>query len=320
MAVNVWLMSEFAYGLSTTVCRGWFSTSFVIQLICTTLVSVLISFRLWAWYGMSSLSLYILSFVWIISFAGAFGLLINFIWAHDYLIYDVYFNTCTSVAPELWKQWLPATLEHGFYFCFLLMGAISTPRSAQTPALAVLYRDGIVFYLLTFITMLGALLDWAVASRLWVGMTLYVPWIVFQVAFSRLLLDVKTSEVFEKKREESSLPRTASPLQEFAMTRSVDTKHLQREKHMHSPMSYHMNDISRPSFHPKDHDDDHHTSDRGSTVQSQKSHRRFWWLFRRPHSSSRDIHVDILADDELGADNVGGVKDSRLGRFDSWLW
>lgn len=34
----------------------------------------------------------------------------------------------------------------------------SRNRSAQTPALAVLYRDGIVFYLVTFLTMLGALL------------------------------------------------------------------------------------------------------------------------------------------------------------------
>jgi hypothetical protein len=103
------------------------------------------------------------------------------------------------------------------------------------------------------------------------------------------------------------------------MARPISTTQSQLEKHIHSSLSYNMSTISRSSFQQADPDMDHH-SDRGSSlhVYTKKSDKRFWWILGRTHSDIQDIHVDVLADDERGA--IGGVKDSRLGRFDNWLW
>ncbi|KAG8832052.1 hypothetical protein FRC17_002115 [Serendipita sp. 399] len=80
--------------------------------------------------------------------------------------------------------------------------AIGTPRSSQRPALAILYRDGIVFYVITFSVFLTSLLVWRFASRIYMGLTLVAPWVVVQMAISRLLLDVKTSQLFDRKEKQ----------------------------------------------------------------------------------------------------------------------
>jgi hypothetical protein len=53
--------------------------------------------------------------------------------------------------------------------------------------------------------------------------------------------------------------------------------------------------------------------------------RTFWWMFRR-RGSQTNIHVDIDPEEYEDADStrwawddVGGVKVSRLGRFDHWI-
>jgi hypothetical protein len=135
------------------------------------------------------------------------------------------------------------------------------------------------------------------------------------VAISRLLLEFKIPELLDRRRG-SGIVSTVTPLREFTKGRPVDTISL--EKHIPS-LTHKMSNTSRPSFHQADHDQDH-LSDIGSSVHvyTRKSDERFWWILGRAHSDTRDIYVDVLAEDEREA--IGGVKDSRLGRFDSWLW
>jgi hypothetical protein len=74
------------------------------------------------------------------------------------IMHEPVLNVCITTAPVIWPQWLPATVEHGIYAVFLLFNAMATPRSERKAALAIIYRDGIVFYMLTFLVSLGSLL------------------------------------------------------------------------------------------------------------------------------------------------------------------
>jgi hypothetical protein len=92
-------------------------------------------------------------------------------------------NICAwKLTPTMWTQWLPKVVDHGLFCIFLFFNAMSTPRlviftsrntvahwvhsSSQTAMLAILYRDGILYYSFTFIILLMTLL----VSRL------MVPW------------------------------------------------------------------------------------------------------------------------------------------------
>jgi hypothetical protein len=98
------------------------------------------------------------------------------------------------------------------------------------------------------------------------------------------------------------------------MIRPADATQSQLEN---PSLSYSMNNVSQPSFHQMD--KEHHSDRRSSLhVYTKKTKKRFWWILGRTSSDTRYIHVDVAANDERGA--VGGVKESRLGRFDSWLW
>lgn len=78
--------------------------------------------------------------------------------------------------------------------CFLVYKAIATPRAGQTPMLAVLYKDGIVYYSITFFALLWATLMWRAASYVYLGIPLYSTWMVLQVAMSRLLLSIRSTQ------------------------------------------------------------------------------------------------------------------------------
>lgn len=78
--------------------------------------------------------------------------------------------------------------------CFLIYKAVATPRAAQTPMLAILTKDGIVYYSVTFAALLWATLMWRAASYVYLGIPLYSTWMFLQVAMSRLLLSIKSTQ------------------------------------------------------------------------------------------------------------------------------
>lgn len=75
---------------------------------------------------------------------------------------------------------------------------MGTPWEARKLAMAIPYRDGITFYAGTFSITLAVLATWHFASRVYIGVTVYAPWIAFQIAISWILLDFRTSQVFER--------------------------------------------------------------------------------------------------------------------------
>lgn len=343
ISVNIWAMSGHARGLTESFCRGWNSAAFGIQLFCSAMVSCLVSFRLWAWYDMSTRNLYILLSIWVASVIASLAFVVDSMWVHGRdIIHIPMFNVCMTKQPVIWTQWLPGVIEHGLYFSLLFYHAMATPRSAHRPALAILYRDGILFYFVTFGVMFTALIIWKYAPRLYMGVTLYTPWIVFQMAISRLLLHVRTSQLFEgyaSRRNTSAsscqAPHlrhpTALPLQSFHTAQRM-AQHgrtlpfVKRGEYVTS--SGHQPRTPSPQTSSQSHGrETQYIEDVGprwgSNQQLRFWRRRLWWLLPEVWASSegvRDVYVFIGAesqDCEIGG--TGGVRVSRLGRFDHWL-
>jgi hypothetical protein len=169
---------------------------------------------------------------------------------------------------------------------------------------------------------------------------------VFQVGISRLLLNVRTSQMFAAQgqatgQEEDTYLGREIPLKEVMsqqeQERNADDRALcvlaaaaDEEARTESPSSllasrteyYDGGGGGKEWTNRGDNDAD------GVRREIRRIHpkggsalmRRFWWMHR---SEIADVHVDIMhADhqgDESGETSTGGVKLSRLGRLDEWL-
>jgi hypothetical protein len=173
------------------------------------------------------------------------------------------------------------------------------------------------------------------------GFGLYLPWIAFQVGISRLLLNVRTSQIFARRGQavdeddtflegEGSLRDTISP-QGRSINRtscivvSQDSSNGGREEGTGTGTGTYFPSIL------KRHDSGKGGSQEGDSVgrEIRRIHSntgslraRLWWLYRR--SETAYIHIDVMqrdnpGDSEWGESSTGGVKLSRLGRRDEWL-
>ncbi|KAG8825882.1 hypothetical protein FRC19_010277 [Serendipita sp. 401] len=163
--------------------------------VSLALVALIIILRLHAIWQAGKRSLYLLVGIWVSGTAASIGMLIQTFFVHKRLIYhETKINICFTLVPNLWYLWLPDVIMHGFLITFLVYKAIATPRSSQTRMLGVLYADGIIYYTVTTVAILTALLTWRVASYVWIGLPLYSCWMILNVAMSRLLLSLKSTQ------------------------------------------------------------------------------------------------------------------------------
>ncbi|CAG7854987.1 SubName: Full=Uncharacterized protein {ECO:0000313/EMBL:CCA72833.1} [Serendipita indica DSM 11827] len=143
-----------------------------------------------------------LLFMWFLSFLGSATIFLRiFFYARRFIFHDYNFNICFAVIPNIWLLWLPDALLHLFLLILILWKAIATPRSSRTPLHALLYRDGIAYYSSTLLVMLLGMALWKWGDVAWVGVPLYVGWVVIQIAMSRLLLSLRTVSAFETQQE-----------------------------------------------------------------------------------------------------------------------
>jgi hypothetical protein len=61
------------------------------------------------------------------------------------------YASCAGQVYDVWTSWLPLTIEHGILCVFLFVNALKTPRSGRTALMAIMYRQGIFFYTITFV-------------------------------------------------------------------------------------------------------------------------------------------------------------------------
>lgn len=282
--------------------------------------------------------------------------------------------------------------------------------SSRTPVLAVLYRDGILYYFFTLSLFIFATLvslfprlpysrcnsfhqSWRYMSYGYFGLPLYLTWILSQMAMSRLLLNIKSSQAFQQRTRTRPCHRTtasgnALPLV-FNPTRSNPDNTLKvLSRSQSNNDSTRTSELVRPRLNSLGDGESvstkYHTSfglggteDGNGVVEVHQTHQksnsvgldvvvneiygegsevrhvegtvgrsrsrlkrenkntamaslrrsmatpagaptRAWFWFTR---QAPDMHIDVDPVDEeyWGWEDEGGLKVSRLGRFDHWL-
>lgn len=199
---NAIIGSGVVKSLTNTFCQRWILIGATLELFCISFVSFVVLFRLHAMWGGSREMFVGLLFMWFLSFLGSATIFLRiFFYARRFIFHDYNFNICFAVIPNIWLLWLPDALLHLFLLILILWKAIATPRSSRTPLHALLYRDGIAYYSSTLLVMLLGMALWKWGDVAWVGVPLYVGWVVIQIAMSRLLLSLRTVSAFETQQE-----------------------------------------------------------------------------------------------------------------------
>lgn len=162
---------------------------------------------------------------------------------------------------------------------------------------------------------------------------------VFQVGISRLLLNVRTSQIFAAQGQatvdEGTYLGREIPLREVVSQQERDATQASRlvvaqesidrrdeEANTEFPSSFlsYQNERDGNEW-PRDEDDADCVRREIRRIHPNPGclQKRFWWMHR---SEIADIHIDIMHPDNQGDDpgeSTGGVKLSRLGRLDGWL-
>ncbi|KDQ11050.1 hypothetical protein BOTBODRAFT_177536 [Botryobasidium botryosum FD-172 SS1] len=99
-------------------------------------------------------------------------------------------NTCIGNINGAWATFLPAMFFHAVIFGILLWKTLATPRSAKTPLLRVLLRDGFIYFFVIFLAMFANLMIWALARQSLAQLPHYAVWAISITAITRLLLSL----------------------------------------------------------------------------------------------------------------------------------
>lgn len=160
-------------------------------------------------------------------------------------------------------------------------------------------------------------------------MLLYTVWILGQIAMSRLLLNVKSSQVFQttlsfSRREQGATSHRISILKNGNIPGanriiSRDEGHVQmfpitrgQPVGLHTTMMVEDDDNGSGGW------EENRT--RVSMIPSSMEPKLPWWM--RPRQPNGDLHVQVSygdTSDSVHPADEGGLKISRLGRYDHWL-
>lgn len=338
LAVNVWTLSgyESHLQLSNTFCRVWLSIAITLQAICLSLVSLIVAMRLRAFYEASRRTLIILLCIWATCFVAAMGLLIvNFLRYLDAVTFIPSLHACGAFITKPWTNWIPPVIDHGIFGLFLLFNTWRTPRSSRTHLLAAMYQQGIIYYGVTFTGLCFGLFIWRFMNVEWFLLPLYTTWILGQMAMSHLLLSVKSSQALQDsvvhqligppQRNSTPLPRrspTPHAAYGFELNRVIPSD---ANTYLYPESSTGLAIRLEAMFGPEGQQTDPVKGDELAVPQqpepsSSISGRLPWWMRSRRPLGDMHVHVDAIEpEDPLEPREEGGLKESRLGRYDHWL-
>ncbi|KAG9122651.1 hypothetical protein FRC07_000876, partial [Ceratobasidium sp. 392] len=106
--------------------------------------------------------------------------------------YEPTLNVCGNTnAPGNWIVWLNGIIFNAIMIMLLMWAWLSTPRNAQTPLMALIVRDGCIYFIAIFAAMLFNLLIWRYGRATQAVLPFFAVWSTTTIALSRLLLSMK---------------------------------------------------------------------------------------------------------------------------------
>jgi len=174
------------------MCKGWTIFDVIVELATLASTTCITNLRVRdLWADRQDVDRF-LSLVWVLQFLASIAMLVhNIVKNAGSFLYEPNFNMCFGTVHQAWWVWVPAMIFHVVVFIAMIMKALSTPRNEHTPFLSVLLRDGFVYVLVVFSSMLFNLLSWALAPAGLANMPHYSSWAIATIAITRFLLDLQ---------------------------------------------------------------------------------------------------------------------------------
>ncbi|KAJ1306088.1 hypothetical protein OPQ81_010800 [Rhizoctonia solani] len=182
--------------LPRSFCVGWYFAEAAWNLVAFGLIHALVSLRVHAiwgrprWLSITLAILFLIYFVVTVVIAAKFQ-----IEYADTVAFNPIFKLCfAAVSPHLWMCWLPALVFECFVFILTLIKAIEhSKRKVNTPVVRVLYRDGIIYFIVISLCSMFNMMVWLLAPPTLVALSKYFVLCVVPTMGARLVLNLRGS-------------------------------------------------------------------------------------------------------------------------------
>lgn len=182
--------------LPQSFCVNWYYAESIWNLIAFSLIHILVALRVHAIWGRPRWLSVTLSVLFAIYFAITATIAVKFqIQFADTVAYNPIFRLCfAQVSPYLWTCWLPALVFEFFIFVLTLIKAIEhSKKKINTPVVHVLYRDGIIYFIVISICSTFNMMVWLLAPPTLVALSKYFVLSIVPTMGARLVLNLRGS-------------------------------------------------------------------------------------------------------------------------------
>ncbi|KAG8683267.1 hypothetical protein FRC08_014385, partial [Ceratobasidium sp. 394] len=188
-------------------CVNWYFAEAAWNLLSFGIIHGLVGLRVHAIWGRPRWLSVTLVVLYIIYFATTavitFKLQLDF--AHT-VAFNPLFRLCfAQISPYVWTCWLPALVFEFFVFVLTVIKAIQhSKRNINTPVIHVLYRDGIMYFIIISCCSTFNMMVWLLAPPTLVALSKYFVLSIVPTMGARLVLNLRGS------RREDIMPTSPS--------------------------------------------------------------------------------------------------------------
>ncbi|KDN37173.1 hypothetical protein RSAG8_10305, partial [Rhizoctonia solani AG-8 WAC10335] len=196
LIVDIYDKGGLADFLPQSFCVNWYFAEAAWNLVAFGIIHALVALRVHAIWGRPrwlSITLSVLFLIYVVATA-TIAFKFQFEYAHT-VAYNSLFRLCfAAVSPYLWACWLPALIFEFVVFVLTVIKAVEhSKRKVNTPVIHVLYRDGIIYFIIITLCSTFNMMVWLLAPPTLVALSKYFVLCVVPTMSARLVLNLRGS-------------------------------------------------------------------------------------------------------------------------------
>lgn len=207
IASACFVMSGQLPNLSNRFCQSYMTFVVCYEVVALLTTTFVVTTRVYALWGTQPYSFVFLAGLWGVHMVADIVVVAKTL--HEqvpHITHEPIFNVCRASVQGSWVVWLNGILFNAFMISLLMWAWLSTPRNAQTPLMALIVRDGCIYFVVIFTAMLFNLLVWRYGRDTQSVMPYFVVWSATTIAMSRLLLSIKDVQGPEDWGQQAKIP------------------------------------------------------------------------------------------------------------------
>ncbi|CAE6354544.1 unnamed protein product [Rhizoctonia solani] len=196
LIVDIYDKGGLTHYIPNSFCLGWYYGETAWNLCAFALIHGLVALRVRAIWGRPRWLSATLSVLFAVYFVTTAVIAYKYQIEFGYTVaYNQLFHVCfAQISPHIWACWLPALVFESFLFILTLIKAIEHSRKKiNTPVLYVLYRDGIVYFIVICCCSIFNMMVWLLAPPTLVALSKYFVLSIVPAMGSRLVLNLRSS-------------------------------------------------------------------------------------------------------------------------------